>query len=74
MVLNGETVWSKDLVGSSRCRAQLKRLQRLIAIGIAPGYRTILYEAATVLARFPPFKILADMDTIDYEDARKGRG
>ena len=37
---------------------------------IVRGYRTISYEAATVLARYPPFDILAEMDAWVYDQIR----
>lgn len=60
--LYGALVWSKDL-GSSCCKAQLRRLQRLIAIRIIRGYRTISFKAGSILARDLPIYILADMDS-----------
>jgi hypothetical protein len=41
-----------------------------MAIWVARGYRTISFEAATVLARFPPFDILAKMDARVYDQTR----
>ncbi|XP_072931478.1 uncharacterized protein [Epargyreus clarus] len=49
------------LSGCRRHAAKLNAAQRMIAIRVARGYRTISYEAATVLARFPSLDILADM-------------
>ncbi|CAB3221284.1 unnamed protein product [Arctia plantaginis] len=70
MVLYGAPVWSNDLAGASSCKALLRSLQRLMAIRVVRGYRTILFEAATVLARHPPFDILADMDAMVYDQVR----
>lgn len=64
MVLYEAPVWSKDLARSSSYKAQLGSLQRLMDIRIVRDYRTISYEAATNLARSPPFDILADMETM----------
>ncbi|XP_037296413.1 uncharacterized protein LOC119189843 [Manduca sexta] len=41
-----------------------------MAIRIIRGYRTISFEAATILARFPPMDILADMDAKVYDRMR----
>lgn len=49
--------------GSSRCKAHLRSLQRLMAIR---GYRKISYKGATILAQFPPCDILAEMETMVY--------
>ncbi|CAB3254621.1 unnamed protein product [Arctia plantaginis] len=70
MALYGAPIWAKRLSASSRCRAKLNQAQRIAAIRIVRGYRTISSEAATVLARFPPFDILADMDARVYDQTR----
>lgn len=70
IVLYGAPTWSKDSACSSRCKAQLRSLQRLMAMRIVRGYCTIWYEAATVLARSPPFDIPADMDTMVQDQIR----
>lgn len=70
MVLYGAPVWSNRLSGVRRCRTKINSLQRKMAIRIARGYRTISFEAATLLARFPPLDILADMDARVYNRIR----
>ncbi|KAJ8731739.1 hypothetical protein PYW08_014469 [Mythimna loreyi] len=70
MVLYGAPVWSNRLSGVRRCRAKINSLQRRMAIRIARGYRTVSFEAATLLARFPPLDILADMDAKVYNHIR----
>ena len=42
-----------------------------MAIRVARGYRTVFYEAATVLERFPPMDILAEMDARIHERFRR---
>ncbi|XP_017881850.1 uncharacterized protein LOC108625978, partial [Ceratina calcarata] len=54
MALYGAPVWSADLVASRRSLDSLRRVQRRLAIRVVRGYRTISYEAATLLSRFPP--------------------
>lgn len=39
-------------------------------IRVVRGYRTLSYEAATILARFPPLDILAEMDSRVYNRIR----
>jgi hypothetical protein len=73
MALYGAPVWASCLASSSRCRAILNSLQRIMAIRVARGYRTISFEAATVLARSPPFDILAEMDARVYDQTRVPR-
>jgi hypothetical protein len=42
-----------------RSRTLVRRLQRMTAIRIARGYRTISYETTTVLAASPPIELRA---------------
>lgn len=67
MALYGAPVWSARLSGVRRFRVMYNSMQRIIAIRIARGYRTISFEAATLLARFPPLDILAEMDARVYD-------
>ncbi|KAJ8735627.1 hypothetical protein PYW07_007247 [Mythimna separata] len=41
-----------------------------MAIRFALGYRTVSFEAASLLVRFPPLEILADMDAKMYKRIR----
>nr|XP_034826642.1 uncharacterized protein LOC117984101 [Maniola hyperantus] len=70
IALYGAPVWSQRLSGVQRLRKKLNSVQRKIAIRVARGYRTISFEAATILARFPPLDILADMDARLYTQTR----
>ena len=70
IVLYGAPVWSARLSGVWCCRANINSLQRKVAIRIARGYRTVSFEAATLLARSPPLDILADMDAEVYHQIR----
>ncbi|XP_026325370.1 uncharacterized protein LOC113234286, partial [Hyposmocoma kahamanoa] len=67
----GAPVWSHRLTGVRRCRAMLNGVQRRMAIRIARGYRTVSFDAATVLARFPPLDILAEMNARIYTRLRQ---
>ncbi|CAK1581735.1 unnamed protein product [Parnassius mnemosyne] len=69
VALYGAPVWAKRLA-IQRCRAKIYRVQRRMAIRIESGYRTVSFEAATLLARFPPLDILADMDARVYDWTR----
>lgn len=77
IALYGAPIWSERLSGGRRRAAKILAVQRQIAIRVARGYRTISYEAATILARFPPLDILATMDTEVYgkiRDVRRREG
>ncbi|CAK1598874.1 unnamed protein product [Parnassius mnemosyne] len=69
VALYGAPVWAKRLA-IRRCRTKIYSVQRRMAIRIVRGYRTISFEAATILARFPPLDILAEMDARVYDRIR----
>ena len=73
MILYGAPVWSHRL-SIRRCRTKIYSLQRRVAIRIVRGYRTISYEAATLLACFPPLDILASMNARIYNTIREIAG
>lgn len=62
MAFYAAPTWAKRLLASSCCRNQHNQALQVEAIRIVLGYSTISPEAATVLARFPPFNILVFMD------------
>lgn len=74
IALYGAPVWSDKLSSVRRRSAKLNAAQRRIAIRVARGYRTISFDAATVLARQPPFDILAEMDAKVYHTLRQRNG
>ncbi|XP_046965865.1 uncharacterized protein LOC124534200 [Vanessa cardui] len=55
---------------SRRCKTKILSLQRRVAIRMVRGYRTISFEAATLLACFPPLYILAERDARVYDQTR----
>lgn len=46
--------------------AKIYNVQKRMVIGIVRGYRTISFEATTILARFPVLDILVEMDANVY--------
>nr|XP_026487868.1 uncharacterized protein LOC113394685 [Vanessa tameamea] len=66
MALYGAPVWSHRLSCARRCKTKILSLQRRVAIRMVRGYRTISFEAATLLASFPPLDILAERDARVY--------
>ncbi|XP_046976655.1 uncharacterized protein LOC124542814 [Vanessa cardui] len=70
MALYGAPVWSHRLTGTRRCKTKILSLQRRVAIRMVRGYRTISFEAATLLACFPPLDILAERDSRVYDQTR----
>ncbi|KOC66782.1 hypothetical protein WH47_01225 [Habropoda laboriosa] len=73
MSMYGSPVWAGDLVASRRGLTKLRRLQRVMAIRIARGYRTISYEAVMTLASLTLFELLAERDTQVYGRLRELR-
>lgn len=67
MALYGAPVWAGVLMASKRSSARLASVSRRLAIRTVRGYRTICYEAATVLVGFPPLDLLAGGQTCAYE-------
>lgn len=59
IMLYGAPVWSGDLMASKKSLTLLLRVQRLLAIRIVRGYRTISAEAAMLLAGLIPVDLLA---------------
>ncbi|MBF2463444.1 RNA-directed DNA polymerase [Listeria welshimeri] len=67
MALYGAPVWSHRLTGTRRCKTKILSLQRRVAIRMVRGCHTISFEAATLLACFPPLDILAERDSRIYD-------
>ncbi|XP_039760439.1 uncharacterized protein LOC120634114 [Pararge aegeria] len=59
MALYGAPVWSDTL--TALARALLRKPQRVMAVRVIRGYRTISCEAACVLAGTPPWDLDAEM-------------
>ena len=57
MALYGAPVWAETL--TAQIIALLRRSQRVMAVGVIRGYRTISYEAACALAGSPPWDLEA---------------
>lgn len=58
VALYGALVWQHRLTGVRRFSPLNMALQRRMATRIARGYRTVFFDPATVLARFPLLDIL----------------
>jgi hypothetical protein len=70
-ILYGAPVWARELSASRRSLALVRGLQRVTAIRIIRGYRTVSYASATVLAASPPFELHALVLKERYESKRK---
>jgi hypothetical protein len=70
-ILYGAPVWARELSASRRSPALVRGLQRVTAIRIIRGYRTVSYASATVLAASPPFELQALALKERYESKRR---
>lgn len=60
VVMYAAPVWGEKFAATSRgITNNFRRIQRSVAIRIIAGYRTISYDAATLLAGTPPWTLLA---------------
>lgn len=58
VVLYASPVWAESFGLRAAYRRRLAALQRLLALRVVRGYRTISFVAATLLARTPPLTLL----------------
>jgi len=59
IVLYGAPIWAESLRNSAAGRRSVLRVQRTIAIRVCSAYRTVSTDAVTLLARLPPWDLLA---------------
>lgn len=65
MALYGAPIWADTL--TERTIALLRRAQRVMAVGVVRGYRTVSYEAACLLAGSPPWDLEAECHATTFE-------
>lgn len=62
IVMYAVPVWGGNFITTQdRISRPLRRLQRAVALRVIASYRTVSFDAATVLARIPPWKLEASM-------------
>ncbi|GAB1860787.1 Reverse transcriptase [Camponotus japonicus] len=67
VVMYAAPVWGETFASSpDRITRPLRKLQRTIAIRTTAAYRTVSYDAATLLARSPPWKLEATLRSRIY--------
>ncbi|KMQ94776.1 reverse transcriptase [Lasius niger] len=76
VILYGAPIWGDVFAKKSCAQPALYRLQRTIAQRVISAYRTVSSNAALLLARLPPLKLLATSRKRTYERIKefKGRG
>lgn len=71
VILYGAPIWSEELPRASRdALRDLDRVMRVMAIRVIAGYRTVSLDAAGVLGRIPPLRLLAGARKRMYERVR----
>lgn len=76
VLLYGAPVWCDSPASSTvKQRAQLpiKRVQRYTALRVIAAYRTVSYEAATILARTPPLYLVAALQKRIFTRIREAK-
>ncbi|KMQ92182.1 reverse transcriptase [Lasius niger] len=67
VILYGALVWEDVIIKKSCVLRALHRLQRTVAQRVISAYRTVSSNAALLLARLPPIKLLATSRKRTYE-------
>lgn len=70
VLLYGAPVWGERLAAFKSLQAPIRRLQKSIAIRVVRGYKTLAYNAVTLLARIPPFYLMASKYRRIYKRCR----
>ncbi|KMQ89979.1 reverse transcriptase [Lasius niger] len=73
VILYGAPVWGDVFVKKSCAQPALYRLQRSIAQRVISAYRTVSSNAALLLARLPPLKLLATSRKNTYDRIKELR-
>lgn len=71
IVMYGAPIWYDSFVKNTAIQRPLRKIQRQLAIRIISGYKTIAYEVAIILARTPPWVLVARKYKRIYERFRK---
>lgn len=59
VVMYGASIWYEGLAKNLSVQRPLQKVQRQLANKIVAGYRTVSFEVATLLARMPPWILVA---------------
>lgn len=73
VILYGALVWGNALDSTTKNRAIFSPLERMIAQRVISAYRTVSNNAALLLARTPPIRLLAPMRKRIYEKLKNAR-
>lgn len=67
VMLYAAPVWYDRFTAYKAPQRPIRRVQRTIALRVISGYKTVSYEAALLLARIPPFYLIAGRQKRLYE-------
>jgi len=73
VAIYGAPIWADALLESREALRIVRAIQRPIAIRVCAGYRTVSREAALLLARDPPFELVAEERARIYERCMRFR-
>lgn len=60
VILYAAPVWSEAVITSKHIRSKVCGMQRILATRVISAYRTVSVEASAILARRPPFYLVAE--------------
>lgn len=67
IAMYGAPVWAEEINTKKETLKILRYMQKRIALKIISAYRTVSYDAATIIARMPPFHLTAMMRRRMYQ-------
>ncbi|XP_020297439.1 uncharacterized protein LOC109861978 [Pseudomyrmex gracilis] len=70
VILYGAHVWADEFVRDKKAMSQCRRIHKQITARVICAYRIVSADAALLLARAPPFELLARERTMVYEKLR----
>lgn len=73
VVMYGAPIWYEGFAKNISVQRPLQRVQRQLANRIVAGYRTVAYEVAILLARTPPWALVARRNSRIFEKVRKAK-
>nr|XP_014279195.1 uncharacterized protein LOC106682700 [Halyomorpha halys] len=72
ILLYAAAIW-KDALDTEAYRRPMVSVYRRSALRVMSAFRTVLYEAACVVARMPPIELIADERRRSYNSANNNK-
>lgn len=67
IVMYGAPVWAEEITTKKEALRILRHMQKRIALRVISAYRTVSYDAATIIARMPPYHLTAMLRCRTYQ-------